>query len=38
MSAETVLYKRLREEEAKLKKELEKLKKELEQVKNKKSL
>ncbi len=33
MSAETVLYKRLREEDAKLKKELEKLKKDIKQIK-----
>jgi len=33
MSAETVLYKRLREEEVKLKKELEKLKKDIKQIK-----
>jgi len=33
MSTETVLYKRLKEEEAKLKKEIEKLKKEVKQIK-----
>lgn len=33
LSAETCLYRRLREEEAKLKKEIEQLKKELEEIK-----